>query len=66
MVDSYANLTLKVLHGFTWAKRHCPGFQYLVKVDADVFFNPFVLIDYLLDRNLLNDPAVEFLGMFCW
>ena len=62
MRDSYVNLTLKVLHGLTWAKKHCHGFNYLVKVDSDVFFNVYPLIDYFYDRNYLSDPDFEFLG----
>ena len=62
MIDSYLNLTIKVLHGLTWVTRHCSDFNFVVKVDSDVFFNPFSLIDYLHLHNLFNDPQVEFLG----
>ena len=62
MVDSYMNLTLKVLHGLTWANRHCANFNFLVKVDSDVFLNPFSLVDYFYSHNLLSDPDLDFLG----
>ena len=64
MEDSYMNLTLKVLHGLTWANRHCAHFNFLVKVDSDVFFNPFSLVDYFYSHNLLSDPDLDFLGEF--
>lgn len=62
MQDSYKNLTLKVLHGLTWAKRFCQGFHFLVKIDSDVFFNVFPLIDYFYDRNHFADADLEFVG----
>jgi len=62
MRDSYQNLTLKILHGLTWAKHYCHGFNFLVKVDSDVFFNVYPLIDYFYERNYLSDPDFEFVG----
>ena len=62
MVDSYKNLTLKVVHGLAWADKFCRRFDFLVKVDSDVFFNPFPLVDYFYDRNLFSDPDLEFVG----
>ena len=62
MIDSYHNLTLKVLHGLTWAKRHCTNFNFLVKVDSDVFLNPFSLVDYFYLHNLFSKPDTEFVG----
>ena len=62
MVDTYYNLTLKVLFGLSWAAQHCPSFEFVVKVDSDVFLNPFTLIDYFYKRNLLSDNNMDFLG----
>lgn len=62
MIDSDLNLTIKVLQGLTWVTRHCSESNFVVKVDSDVFFNPFSLIDYLYLHNLFSDPQVEFLG----
>ena len=62
MVDSYMNLTLKVLHGLTWANQDCANFNFLVKVDSDVFFNPFSLVDYFYSHYLFSDPDLDFLG----
>ena len=69
MQDTYYNLTRKVFFGFSWAAKHCPRFDFLVKVDADVIMNPFALIDYLVEHNLLGDSDIEFLGkssIFCF
>ena len=66
MADTYYNLTLKVLFGLSWAAQHCPGFEFVVKVDSDVFLNPFSLIDYFYKRNLLSDHNLDFLGKGGW
>ena len=45
-IDDYNNLTLKTQMGLEWASKYC-DFQYLLKVDDDVFVNPYLLMDYL-------------------
>ena len=41
-LDSYRNLTLKVLQGFIWSHELCPAF-YILKTDDDCFVNVPVL-----------------------
>lgn len=36
-VDSYRNLTRKVMTGIRWATIHCPGARFFMKVDDDTF-----------------------------
>lgn len=47
IIDSYLNLTLKVLSMFHWTTTYCPGAKWIVKSDDDVFVNPFALRTYL-------------------
>ncbi|KAK7097019.1 beta-1,3-galactosyltransferase 1-like [Littorina saxatilis] len=41
--DSYHNLTHKGVLAYRWIHQHCPQAQLIVKVDDDVFINPFHL-----------------------
>ena len=45
-IDHYYNLTLKTQMGLEWAAGYC-DFSYLLKVDDDVFVNPYNLLDHL-------------------
>lgn len=62
MVDSYENLTLKVIKGFEWVintihtNKHYNNVQYLIKVDD----NYLVYVDNLLDY--LDNKKVEYYG----
>ncbi|XP_027707137.1 beta-1,3-galactosyltransferase 2-like [Vombatus ursinus] len=47
-LDTYNNLTLKVLMGLEWMARYCPSAQYVLKVDGDVFLNPSFLVRQVL------------------
>ena len=38
-VDSYRNLTLKMLTGLDWVARYCPSASYILKCDLDTFVN---------------------------
>lgn len=57
-VDSYYNLTLKVLHGLKWARIFCSDVQYVVKVDDDVFLNTAELIHQLKTHSFGSSEAV--------
>ncbi|XP_045206214.2 beta-1,3-galactosyltransferase 1-like [Mercenaria mercenaria] len=43
-VDSYYNLTLKILYGFKWVSTFCKGVKYVLKSDEDVFVNVKLLL----------------------
>ena len=49
-VDSYRNLTYKVMHGFAWVSRNCDS-QYVLKTDDDCFVNTLLLWQFLLHHN---------------
>ncbi|XP_070185165.1 beta-1,3-galactosyltransferase 1-like [Littorina saxatilis] len=53
-VDSYQNLTLKVLVGLDWARHHCPQASFILKTDDDTFVNLPLLTTFLLQRGRNN------------
>ncbi|KAM9095477.1 beta-1,3-galactosyltransferase 2-like [Sarcophilus harrisii] len=50
-LDTYCNLTLKVLIGLEWMAQYCPDARYVLKVDSDVFLNPSFLVQQVLQPN---------------
>lgn len=55
-LDVYTNLTLKTLAGLYWIQQHCSSASsllYVLKIDDDVLFNPF-----LLRRKLTSDSEI--------
>jgi hypothetical protein len=57
-VDSYTNLTLKVLSGLNWALAACPSAKYFLKADDDVFVNLPLLLAFLTHQHR-NKPHKE-------
>ncbi|XP_040202372.1 beta-1,3-galactosyltransferase 2-like [Rana temporaria] len=49
--DSYNNLTLKTLMGIEWVSRICPNVSYVMKVDSDMFLNPWFLVEKVLQPS---------------
>ncbi|CAL1536620.1 unnamed protein product [Lymnaea stagnalis] len=47
-IDSYHNLTHKGVLGFRWISEHCPLARVVIKIDDDVFLNPFKLVREVL------------------
>ncbi|XP_001365935.1 beta-1,3-galactosyltransferase 2-like [Monodelphis domestica] len=58
-LDTYNNLTLKVLMGLEWMAQHCSTARYVLKVDGDVFLNPSFLVQQLLQPN--GPPRPDFI-----
>ncbi|XP_072455555.1 beta-1,3-galactosyltransferase 2-like [Notamacropus eugenii] len=50
-LDTYHNLTLKVLTALEWMAQYCPTAHYVLKVDTDVFLNPSYLVQKILWPN---------------
>lgn len=46
-IDSYRNLTFKAILWLKWVTFYCPQAKYIVKVDDDIFVNPFHLANHL-------------------
>ncbi|XP_068098209.1 beta-1,3-galactosyltransferase 2-like [Hyperolius riggenbachi] len=45
--DTYKNLTIKTMMGIDWVANYCPGAQYVMKTDSDMFVNTNYLVDFL-------------------
>ncbi|XP_046330374.2 beta-1,3-galactosyltransferase 5-like [Haliotis rufescens] len=52
--DVYANLTLKHVMGQHWTLNHCPEVTFILKIDDDVFMNPYILVRHLLQLDPTN------------
>lgn len=48
--DTYYNLTLKVMMGMEWARRHCQTARFFMKTDSDVFVNTPHLLQLLSSK----------------
>ena len=46
-VDSYRNLSLKMVVGLRWCSRHCSGARHVMKVDEDTIVDVSLLVDML-------------------
>lgn len=53
-IDSYRNLTLKVLTGLYWVRRYCAGATFISKMDDDTFVNIPLLYKHLQVKPQLN------------
>ncbi|XP_025109150.1 beta-1,3-galactosyltransferase 5-like [Pomacea canaliculata] len=49
-LDSYRNLTHKVMHGLSWVAAKCEA-PYVLKTDDDCFVNTHLLLQFLLHHN---------------
>lgn len=62
-LDTYRNLTTKVVHGFTWAANHCKP-SYVLKTDDDCFVNVPLLLQFLSKYNPVPDKL--YVGKIRW
>ena len=58
-IDSYRNLTHKVMHGLHWASTECPT-QYVLKTDDDVFVNTKLFLNILMAAT---PPTNVYIGL---
>lgn len=56
-VDSYANLTLKVLLAAKWIAARCASARFAMKIDTDTVPNLPALVASLIERDLLESEA---------
>ncbi|XP_068099322.1 beta-1,3-galactosyltransferase 2-like isoform X2 [Hyperolius riggenbachi] len=57
-LDTYWNLTIKVLMGLHWASTYCPKATYIMKTDSDMFVNTEYLIKSVLKPD--QPPRKDF------
>ncbi|XP_071105299.1 beta-1,3-galactosyltransferase 5-like [Haliotis cracherodii] len=55
-VDSYRNLSRKILASLAWMHEFCPGTHYILKCDEDTFVNIPLLVDFLL----IHEPMFNY------
>jgi hypothetical protein len=46
-MDSYFNITIKVIGAFKWASEFCPNVRYILRINDHVVVNTFKLFEYL-------------------
>lgn len=46
-IDSYFNLTLKVISALEWTDKYCSQATYMLKTDDDMFFNVELLMSFI-------------------
>lgn len=46
-IDSYYNLTTKIMMSLNWISKHCSNSKYILRINDDVIVNTFSLIKYL-------------------
>ncbi|KAK6171612.1 hypothetical protein SNE40_019763 [Patella caerulea] len=51
-IDSYFNLTTKILNGLQWVSENCDGTKYVLKADEDTFTNVPLLIEFLKQHGV--------------
>lgn len=59
-IDSYYNLTLKVMMSFKWISEYCSNSHFTLRINDDVLLNSYALLNYLnsyLQKN--NERAVN-------
>jgi hypothetical protein len=61
-IDSYYNLTSKILMGFRWVHEYCSGSYFTMRINDDVVVNTVRLLDFLDDfraSRLKNNKKLE-------
>ncbi|XP_067671730.1 beta-1,3-galactosyltransferase 1-like [Haliotis asinina] len=53
-IDAYRNLSIKHIMGYHWMLNHCPEAAFVLKMDDDMFVNPYVIVKYLTQ---LKEPT---------
>ncbi|XP_071792216.1 beta-1,3-galactosyltransferase 1-like [Asterias amurensis] len=49
-IDSYHNLTIKIMMGLKWVATFCPNVSYVASADADMMLNTVNLVNRLLSK----------------
>lgn len=59
-IDSYENLTTKIMMGFNWIAKYCPNSQYVLRVNDDVVVNTFGLINFLKNMKYEHNRIIGY------
>uniref|UniRef100_H3B1U7 Hexosyltransferase n=1 Tax=Latimeria chalumnae TaxID=7897 RepID=H3B1U7_LATCH len=62
-IDTYFNLTLKMLMGLEWVYHFCPQSSFVMKTDTDIFVNVLYLTELLLTKNRTSNFVTGFLKL---
>ena len=54
VAETYANLTIKTLDSFKWAKNFCPVSKYVMHVDSDVYVQWLPIFEHLKQKLQLD------------
>lgn len=60
-LDTFRNLSLKMVRGLEWAYKFCQP-QYILKTDEDCYINTHSLIEWLKDYHFINRSKPLYLG----
>ncbi|VDM44365.1 unnamed protein product [Toxocara canis] len=67
-IDSYRNLTWKALSWLSFVNDSCPHIEYVLKIDDDVIFDLFGVVDYLKNHsanaNVSDDKRYIMCGVY--
>ncbi|RXG55643.1 UDP-GalNAc:beta-1,3-N-acetylgalactosaminyltransferase 2 [Armadillidium vulgare] len=55
-MDTYRNLTYKIMAGLSWISENCRITPWILKIDHDVMLNPFNLRKFL-EKELQSNPS---------
>ncbi|XP_046353295.2 uncharacterized protein LOC124133090 [Haliotis rufescens] len=57
-IDVYRNLSIKHIMGYHWMLNHCPQAAFVLKMDDDMFMNPYVVVNYLTHLKETTDQLI--------
>lgn len=62
-IDSYHNLTNKIMMGFKWISDYCPQAEFVFRLNEDLMINPFAVTKFLeLKRDKYNITNMTLMG----
>ena len=61
-IDSYRNLTKKMVLGIEWAAEHCLKAKYVMKADEDSFINVLELVQWLEEYHQAKGQKPLYMG----
>ncbi|RXG55645.1 Acetylgalactosaminyl-O-glycosyl-glycoprotein beta-1,3-N-acetylglucosaminyltransferase, partial [Armadillidium vulgare] len=64
-MDTYRNLTYKIMAGLSWISENCRITPWILKIDHDVMLNPFNLRKFL-EKELQSNPSQNVIIGSCY